>query len=136
MIECDWQDEEDYGSKYTIGVYAPRSDDYAKVTKKIPSLCWWAYVAAGIRPTDAMGDDSVELNGTAGRPIRWLRKTVWSWVGDNRKFSRGTAATIAAMSFFKPTAIYLVGFDDVVRGGMLKNAYHPPELQKLPERAW
>ena len=131
MIECDWQDAEDYGSKYTIGVYATGgSDDFTKVIERKPSLCWWVYVAAGTRPSTAMNDDTIDTPGVAGRPIRWLRRTVWDWIGDNKKFSRGTAAAIASMALLKPTTVHLVGFDDVARGGMLKGAYHPPELQQ------
>lgn len=131
MIECDWQDTADYGSKYTIGMYATGgSDDFTKVIERKPSLCWWVYVASGVRPSTAMNADSVDTPGAEGRPVRWLRKTVWKWIGENKKFSRGTAAAIAAMSILKPTTVHLVGFDDVARGGMLKGAYHPPELQQ------
>lgn len=131
MIECDWQDAEDYGSKYTVGIYATGgSDDYINISKRKPSLCWWAYETLRAMPSTLMEEDTVDIKGFSGKPIRWLRRTVWDWVGSNRKFSRGTAAAIAAMSIMEPTTIYLVGFDDVARGGMLKGAYHPPELQK------
>ncbi len=135
MIECDWQDPEDYGEKYTIGVYATGgSDDFTKVIVKKPSLCWWVYVTSGALSTMAVSDDSVDRAGAGKRPIRWLRKTVWKWIGEDKKFSRGTAAAIAAMELLRfdttPTSLHLVGFDDVVRGGMLKDAYHPPELQQ------
>lgn len=130
MVECDWQDAEDYGIKYHIGMCATGgSDDYTKMIKRKPYLCWWIFDAIGKRPPMAMEDDLVNTVGVSGRPIRLLRKTVWKWIGNSKKFSRGTAATIAAMALLEPTTIYLVGFDDVARGGMLKGAYHPPELQ-------
>ncbi|NCB26615.1 MAG: hypothetical protein EOM62_14245 [Bacteroidia bacterium] len=131
MIECDWQDQEDYGSKYTIGIYATGgSDDFTKIIQRKPSLCWWIYVASGAHPPTALMEDTVDMPVVGGRPVRWLRNTVWDWIGTDKKFSRGTAAAIASMTLLQPTALHLVGFDDVVRGGMMKDAYHPPELRQ------
>lgn len=132
MIECDWQDAEDYGTKYTIGIYATGgSDDFLRITKRVPSLCWWKYDAEGlIRPRDALNPDIIAKKHT-GKFVRSLRKTVWEHiVKGKKKFSRGTAAAVAAMQLVRPTHLYLVGFDDVARGSMKEGEWHPEELRQ------
>lgn len=133
MIECDWQDAEDYGSKYSIGLYATGgSDGYTKAIRRIPNFCWWAYMASDsdIYRPNTIWDDTIAPTCIAEKPVRLLRKTVWDWFKGSKKFSRGTAAAIASMALLNPTTVYLVGFDDVARGAMVKDAYHPIELQR------
>ncbi len=131
MIECDWQDEEDYGSKYTIGIYATGgSDSYLSLTKRIPSFCWWEYNAVGtVPPKDALYQDAFRTSRET-KIARILRKTVWQHIIPNKKFSRGTAAAVAAIQLFHPTHLYLLGFDDVVRGSMEEGKWHPESLRQ------
>jgi hypothetical protein len=135
MIECDWQKalSEDYGTKYHIGMCATGgSDDFVKVISMVPTLCWWLYDANNLSVNKDKSDGFVWKFGMFwhDRPVRMLRATVWEWIGNNKKFSRGTAAAIAAMSLLHVKTLYLVGFDDVVRGNMEEGNYHPTELRQ------
>lgn len=132
MIECDWQNEVDYGTKYNIGIYATGgSEEYLRMTERIPSLCWWEYDAKGTKvPIDAHEPD-VFIKKVRTKIVRLLRSSIWAYVEEGKKkFSRGTAAAIVAMQLFTPSHLYLVGFDDVARGSMKEGEWHPAELRQ------
>lgn len=128
MGECDWQFKRqwDYGIKYSIGMVATGgSDDFLKLSRRKPKLSWWSYETSG-----TLLFDSDEVCLYKDIPMRLLRKTVWNWIGKgNKKFSRGTAACIAAFQLLSPTKITLFGFDDVARGFSLSE--HPEELREF-----
>ena len=125
-VECDWQDAEDYGQKYDIGIFCPDPISMARDSDRVPRM-YWLY-----RPkSPPMEDTTIGDVWTTFREksCRYLDDLVNPLIS-GRHFSRGTAAIIAASKILNPTEILLVGFDAVLRGEFSPN-HHPPELSKM-----
>jgi len=127
-VECDWQDEEDYGIRYDIGIFCPAPLWQAAEAKRKPHL-YWLYdprlEGRGICPD----------NLYRGKPCFDLNEIVNPLIGpsnlkNKRHFSRGTAAALAIICTEKPQCLSLVGFDAVFNGCFAPK-HHPPELSSL-----
>ena len=122
-VECDWQDQEDYGVKYDYGIFCPAPIWQAEDAVKRPDR-YWKYDPLFECPTD--------------EPVTTIfRDKVCDNINEfvtpliiGRHFSRGTAAVIAAIYILRPAEINLVGFDAVLQG-FFEQRHHPSELKEL-----
>jgi len=131
MVECDWQDELDYGKKYNIGVFSSGvSFSQARKAKRKPSDKYWYYLTKGKH----LENQYDSYGAYRQREMITLRKTVWKYKQKNHKFSRftrGTAAVIAAVEFLKPKEIALVGFDTVMKGIPFSDHPNHPNAERI-----
>lgn len=121
-VECDWQDAEDYGSRYDIGIFCPDPLWQAAEAEKVPEF-YWKY-----DPKNKCKDEPI---WTTFRDVMCFNlRTKVNPLINGRHFSRGTAAVIGAVLWAKADEISLVGFDAVTSGKFNEN-HHPEELTRL-----
>lgn len=130
MVEWDWQNEIDYGRKYTIGVYSEGpTKDWVKKSKYKPEIYFYYDTTGKLVDIE---DDKIPGNKAYGKIFTiQLKRTVWDWIDlvelqSAKHFSRGIAAVLGVLTYFSPEKITLVGFD-AVRFGFSKK-HHPVEL--------
>lgn len=122
MINCDWQNRNDYGRKYHIGIHCPAQKSFSQPRRK-PEECYFIYYPR------------LWKDKKLGRRARLYKRKVWfegEWLAglwSNKHFSRGTAAALMAMKYYRPEKIVLAGMTKVC-GDLRKNyrEHHPVEL--------
>lgn len=122
MANCDWQDKEDYGTKYDVGIYTPQLQYFARDARWLPRV-WWNYC-----PNE---DHDTEYGTYRDVGMVKLGKVVEQWRGDNKHFSRGSAAVIIAAEILDIAEIVLIGADMLKWGRVVthNNERHPKALQ-------
>lgn len=123
MFDCAWQDAEDYGTRYDIGLVTMSEQSLRRfqteATRK-PSE-WWIYRQDGalFDVKTAAPQTVFDLDDDHDFALQAGAQTL----GGRFAFTRGTAAAIRAVTALHPARLILVGFDEVEAGCMMPEAY-------------
>jgi hypothetical protein len=122
--DCDWQGPDDYGTRFDVGVYTALPNEMAQRRRhgKMDAPVWWAYDPRGTKPAV----------GTPIAPAPWIARMSFDELrrraGRRLELSRGTAAACAALDWYWPEEIILIGFD-AVRDGTLAVDHYPDSFK-------
>lgn len=140
MWECGWQSQEDYGERYTYGLFnLAESRDGQRARQHlpcqpVPAKEWWLYRSGGARVPMGLFTKPVR-----DAPIRKLIAELASLgartINADKAAtpSRGLAAIATAVDRFPAAQIVLVGFDSMTGGRISEREYAPAFQAGLPD---
>lgn len=118
MWDCDWQDPRDYGERYDVGlVNADRRsvEAFIQSVRRAPAE-WWVY---------DLGHMPNLPDATVIDPAPWCERAValgGETTRDRLNLTRGCVAAAHAITL-RPERVFLVGFDAIRDGGVLRPMY-------------
>lgn len=122
MWNCNWQEEEDYGRRYDIGVVTLSErgmGTFARLNRRRPAS-WWGY---DLWQRGAETLDGLPVQAIDPRPYLEQAVAMGAHVGRRLKLTRGTAAACHAITTLGADTLVLVGFDGVCDGTMTGEHY-------------
>lgn len=132
MHDCHWQEAEDYGQRWDIGILpGPWRGQWERTRNGTPSEGWWCYTLKKHAAPESVGGAKVlakvDLSHTRALLLRpgMVRAAP----------TRGLAAALMAIEIARPETIVLIGFDRLWRGISDCTPYTKAQAQADPEIA-
>jgi hypothetical protein len=131
MVNCSWQNKEDYGSRYDVGVFCPDQPSLNR-DRAVPRVGWlryrpWSWSTADRHVAE---DPQSGIVGTdSGRPVCAIDKVVAEvWPGGVYHPSKGTATALYLLRDTEITRVVMIGADQVLAKSPSCGQHHPPAL--------